>query len=312
MNFLKQLLALFLARPSELIGRTYRHLKTRWIIARYHQRVPVSDLCAEKIAPVQQLRLLIVITHVVSPADSSDAIKSKIKLERLVATINGALRSFAHLKLGIVINTYKEHHVLSQLPEHLSQNLTIEETHNGDPMLIEYAVPDIFLKHRQDYDYFMFIEDDIVILDPWFLNKIEKFNRVAEDPELLLLPHRYEMNEGKKFYIDLNWREEFKPFSWNRMATFEVDGVKFGECGNSHAAFYCLSLRQLELWERTGRLLKNKVVMVGPLESAATGCLCEAFTTYKPHPMNLNYLEVEHHDLKYSTMLIQSSTAFNG
>ena len=37
-------------------------------------------------------------------------------------------------------------------------------------------------------------------------------------------------------------------------------------------------------------------------ESAATGCLAEAFRLYKPHVDNMTYLEVRHWDTKYSEL----------
>jgi len=58
----------------------------------------------------------------------------------------------------------------------------------------------------------------------------------------------------------------------------------------------------MKQWIKSARLFKNQVVNVGPLESAATFCILECFSIYKPHASNLNYFEVRHYDSKYSKL----------
>jgi len=289
-------------RPAALLKLLLRSFRTRWGIGLLHQRESVIGFCAEPPGPdAPRPRLLAVVTHVVSREQA--AAVDGIKRERLVRTLESLLAGFAHCDLKIVINTAPGRHLADSLPDSLRRRVEIVEQSDCDPMFVEFLAPDLFLRHRDDFDWFLFLEDDILLRDSWALDKLAFFNRATGDPSLLLTPHRFEMLDGEKVYFDLNWNEGQKDFRWNRFATFETGGVKFGECANPHGACFCLNRAQLDLWEKSGRHWKNRVVIVGPLESAATGCLFEAFTLYKPHPDNLRFFEVEHFDTKYSRML---------
>ena len=107
------------------------------------------------------------------------------------------------------------------------------------------------------------------------------------------------MYQATKRYIDLTIAQQL---SWNQLSSVKIEGVKFAEFSNPHSAFYCLSKKQMKHWIKSGRVFKNQVVKVWPLESAATFCLWECFSIYKPHPSNLNYFEVMDYDSKYSKL----------
>ena len=135
--------------------------------------------------------------------------------------------------------------------------------------------------------------------DSFTLEKLEKFNQQSGYENAILYPNRFEMYQGTKRYIDLTIQQ---PLLWNQLSSVEIEGVKFAEFNNPHSAFYCLSRQQMKQWIKSGRVFKNQIVNVGPLESAATFCLLECFSIYKPHPSNLNYFEVRHYDTKYSKL----------
>ncbi len=84
------------------------------------------------------------------------------------------------------------------------------------------------------------------------------------------------------------------------MTVLEVGGWKFAEFENPHSGFFALSQTQLRRWLATGRHWHGKISFVASRESAATGCLGEAFRLYKPHPANMRFFEVRHLDTKYS------------
>jgi hypothetical protein len=139
------------------------------------------------------------------------------------------------------------------------------------------------------------------------LGKLEKFNLQSGYEKAILYPHRFEMYQGTKRYIDLTIETQL---SWNQLSSVEIEGVKFAECSNPHSALYCLSRKQMKQWIKSGRVFKNQVVRVGPMESAATFCLLEGFSIYKPHPSNLNYFEVRHYDSKYSKLYPKTELAY--
>jgi hypothetical protein len=170
---------------------------------------------------------------------------------------------------------------------------------------VGFKAQDEMIQRIDQFDWFMSIEDDIVVHDSSFLDKIECFNRHSGEAKAVLLPHRYEMLEGVKTYIDLTYSEDLsKSFlRWNAASAITIGDMKFCEFVNPHAGIYCLSRAQLKIWIESGRSWYDKVVMVGPLESAITGCLLECFLLYKPHPYSQHFLEVQHWDTKYSSVL---------
>jgi len=137
------------------------------------------------------------------------------------------------------------------------------------------------------------------LYDAFVIEKLENFNRQSGYENAILYPNRFEMYQGTKRYIDLTIDPHL---SWNQLSTVEIEGVKFAEFSNPHSAFYCLSKKQMEEWIKSGRIFKNKVLKVRHLESAATFCIWECFSIYKPPLSNLNYFEVRHYDSKYSKL----------
>jgi len=107
---------------------------------------------------------------------------------------------------------------------------------------------------------------------------------------------------GRKHYIDLESRQSPEIGHSNRLTVIEIGGWKFAEFENPHSGWYCLSQDQLRRWLATGRRWYGKISLVAPRESAATGCLAEAFRIYKPHVDNMTYLEVRHWDTKYAEL----------
>lgn len=265
----------------------------------YQRREVIKFLADPRIKP-ERPKVIIAIAHITSPQESEDPQgKGAAKVERLARTIDGLLTSFAHCDLTLLVHSLPGRHVADGLPAYQRDFIQLVEKPDWDPMYIGYRVQDDLVSRVNDYDWFIFIEDDIVISDSYFLEKVAAFNRASCDKKTLLFPNRYEMYEGKKSYIDLTIDDEV---AWDRISIIESDGAKLAECSNPHSAIYCLTQEQMRYWIKSGRTWKNESIMVGPLESAATFCLMECFSIYKPHPQNLNYFEVRHYDTKYSKL----------
>lgn len=259
------------------------------------------SIFSENIGQINLSKVLIVITHVVSEDEFKCNIVGKAKIERLSKTIAGIQSSFAHCHTKIFINTIANRDVVEFLPEHQRNIIEVRQQNVEDPMFVEFKAQDLFIEFIDEYDYFLFLEDDIVIHDSCILDKIDVFNKYSPDKTAILFPHRYEMFNGVKFYIDMGEINGEKA-KFNKLSSFKIGEIEFAECHNPHSAFYCLSKEQMKIWELSGRNWYNIVSACGKLESAATFCLFEAFTLYKPHPRNINFLEVEHGDDKYSKM----------
>lgn len=248
--------------------------------------------------------VLAILPHIVSLEEATDPCKALAKIEKLRNAIDGLLTSFAHCELTIMISTLPGRHIVNHLPDYQKNCIQLLQEPDCDPMYVGFRVQDEFVKRVEDFDWFLFIEDDIVVHDSLILEKLERFNQYCGRPDAVLLPNRYEMWEGKKNYIDLTIDVRI---AWNRLSLIEIEGMKYAECTNPHSAFYCLSQAQMKTWIQSGQSWKYQDVMVGPLESAATFCLLECFSLYKPHPANLHFLEVRHYDTKYSKLLPEPS-----
>ena len=267
-------------------------LKQR-IIRREHTFRALPALGREPEGGADAPRLLIVVTHVAGKASHHTFSKH----EKLAAVLSGVRQSFAHLRYEIVVNTLPGKHVVGELPADLTAGLTIHAEADPDPMLIEFRVQDLFAARREEFDYFLFLEDDIVVHDTLYLDKFQLFNRFTRDPKYLLMPNRYEITGAAKVYIDQN--------RYSKLAHLDMDGVQLSECANIHSASYLLSRAQLDLWLASGRQLYRQISYIGPLESAASGCLMEVFRVYKPAPPNLRFLEVRHYDNCYAGVAVE-------
>jgi hypothetical protein len=249
--------------------------------------------------PTQRSKMLAVIPHITSEDEASSSRQAAAKVDKLKNTIDGLLTSFAHCELTIVISTLPHRHITAYLPEYQQRCIEVLEAPDCNPMYVGFRAQDELIKRLHEFDWFLFVEDDIVIHDSFCLEKLEKFNQQCGYDNAVLLPNRYEMWEGTKNYIDLTIDSEV---GWNKLSEIQIEGIKYAECTNPHSALYCLSKSQLNHWVKSGRKWKYQDVMVGPLESAATFCLLECFRLYKPHPANLHFWEVKHYDTKYSKL----------
>jgi hypothetical protein len=264
----------------------------------HRRREVILALAEPAIGARPRTKLCVAIANVVPEEDACDPVLAAPKIERMRQTVDGILMSFADCELTILASSLPNRSIVRFLPEYQQSRIELIEGPACDPMFVEFRMQDELIARIDDHDWFLFIEDDIVIHDAAFLRKMQEFHRIA-GPRDVLMPHRYEYVDGVKRYIDLAISDVQ---AWNRVSALNIGGIRFSEFINPHAALYFLSRDHLRLWERSGRTYKNRVVHVGPLESAATYCLYECFNLYKPHPSNLTYLEVRHWDKKYSEL----------
>jgi hypothetical protein len=268
-------------------------LRARLRIAAFAQRVQVAHRFPEPAREPARPRVLVAITHVTDLERSTD--EGVARLER---TLESLLEAFSEASLEIVLNTLPGRHVAESLPGYQRERLTVRERPQADPMFAGFEAQDVFASRVAEFDWFLYLEDDILVQDTLLLDKLAYFNAGAP-PDALLLPHRYELWRGRKTYIDLvskatpEWR-------WSRLTPITVGGWRFVEFDNPHSGCYCLSRAQLGSWLESGRRWYGRVSYVAPRESAATGCLAEVFRLYKPHPDTKGFLEVRHQGTKYA------------
>lgn len=274
----------------------------------YQRREVIKAVRERQIIEKKVPKVIVTIPHITSVEEAQDRDKAQAKIDKLKTTIDGLIASFAHCQLTIVIKTVAGRQITAYLPTYQIDCIQVQEEVDIDPMFIGFRCQDELIKRVDDFDWFIFLEDDIIVQDSFLLEKLERFNTKAGLERDVLLPNRYELWEATKRYIDLTID---LGMAWSKLSTLEVDGVKFAECINPHSGFFCLSQLQIKRWIESGREWKDQDLgFGGPRECSATMSLLECFSLYKPHPVNLNFLEVRHYDTKYSQLYPEQSPEY--
>ncbi|NJP12015.1 MAG: calcium-binding protein [Leptolyngbyaceae cyanobacterium RU_5_1] len=210
-----------------------------------------------------------------------------------------ANQSQAH-DLDIVICTTQDHHLLDQLslPYHFYRHHPTQ----AEPLLLGFECQAVLQDCLGQYDYYCFLEDDLILHDPWFFVKLAWFTQQAGDLSLLQ-PNRYEVSTHAltcKTYIDGDLaarvtapfqKVEEKPQIQGRIMG---QPITLQRTLNPHSGCYFLNANQMAHWASQPDFLNRDVSFVSPLESAATLGIMKTFRVYKPVPGQASFLEIQH------------------
>lgn len=204
--------------------------------------------------------------------------------------------------IDIVICTTDNKHLL----EHLNVSNNFYSHHQStleNPKHLGFECQRVLKENLGKYDYYCFLEDDLIIQDSLFFEKLNWFNKGTESINLLQ-PNRYEVsNRGKflKAYVDGNITpgatknyhniEEFSHLHSNILGQNFV----FQRPLNPHSGCYFLTQEQMEYWASQPHFLDEDVSFISPLESSATLGIMKTFRVYKPSAQNANFLEIQHY-----------------
>lgn len=215
--------------------------------------------------------------------------------------------------LDIAICTTGQSHLLDLLG--LPEGFFHRQPVNSDPMLLGFGCQQALKANLGRYDYYCYMEDDLLLQDPLFLRKLIWFNELFGD-ETVLLPHRYEVDEGQpvhKLYIDGPVREDFTARWQNindrRTLQTEAFGAKlsFERWPNPHSGCFFLNARQMEKWASSPSFGDLDTSFAGPLESAATLGIMKNFRIYKPAFDCAGFFEVRHLHNRYLGEALKTS-----
>jgi hypothetical protein len=202
--------------------------------------------------------------------------------------------------LDVVVCTTGPRHLLDRLP--LGRGYFMHHPTEAEPKLLGFECHAILRDRLGAYDYYCFLEDDLLIRDPWLFVKLRWFSRLFGD-EALLMPNRYELARDRivhKAYVDGPLRPDvtarFQDIGDNPSLDAEPFGqrVVFRRPLNPHSGAFFLNARQMEVWAAKPYFLDRDTSFVGPLESAATLGVMKTFRIYKPAPETGAFLEIEH------------------
>jgi hypothetical protein len=207
---------------------------------------------------------------------------------------------FAAAKLDVIVCTTRGQHLLSRLP--LDRDAFRHHPTDVEPPLLGFQCHAALYERLGDYDYYCYLEDDLIIRDPWLFAKQGWFQRQV-GPAAVLLPNRYEVARGGvawKAYLDGDLPAEVTAPFQNIAEAPELKGsclgleVTFRRQSNPHSGCFFLTDEQMRAWGRRRDFLDRDTRFIGPLESAATLGLMRAFRIYKPAPEVASFLEIEH------------------
>jgi hypothetical protein len=202
--------------------------------------------------------------------------------------------------LDLVICTTKDRHLLKRLPP-LPHAYQHRET-DAEPLLLGFECHAVLQASLGQYDYYCYLEDDLILRDPWLFAKLAWFNRHLGN-ERLLQPNRYEAGAHplvSKAYIDGDQRPRttarYQTPGKSRRLISSVLGVRvfFRRALNPHSGCFFLNAAQMQHWANQPHFLDRDTGYVGPLESAATLGILRTFEVCKPLPQNASFLEIEH------------------
>lgn len=172
----------------------------------------------------------------------------------------------------------------------------------AEPALLGFECQQVFRESLGEFDYYCYLEDDLLLNDPWFFFKLAWFSRLA-GAECLLQPNRFEMSSrvaGRKVYIDgylqLGSYSHFRDLRSLPEITAQVldEPVIFRPARNPHSGCYFLNATQMAFWASQPYFFDRDTSFVGPLESAATLGILRAFKIYKPAREHAGFLEIQH------------------
>jgi len=273
------------------------------------------------------MKLLFTVPHFYKPLDgieysaSSSSAQSRIDaLNKLILALHqqfGSLQYALNYETGkpfqileaprheiaIKICTTGDCHLLNQLS--IPKNLYTHSPTSAEDLMLGFECHRILQGDLGQYDYYCFMEDDLIIQDSYFFEKLKAFNRLF-GPENLLQPNRYEVSAGPPFIkvrldgaIPMTASQPFQDISQQRTLQLPFAGslIKFQRAVNPHAGCFFLTHEQMQYWVRQPYFLDKDVSFVGRHEgptNAATLGIMKTFRVYKPVADSMNFLEIQH------------------
>jgi hypothetical protein len=172
----------------------------------------------------------------------------------------------------------------------------------GDPLTLGFECHRLLREARGRYDYYCYLEDDIVIVDSLFFHKRRVFDH-RFGPDALLQPNRYEVRPDgavQKLYVDYHLTP-VRTSSYQNVAEqprlempFLDETIAFERTSYPSAGSFFLSSEQLAAWVAAPAFLDSDVSYLSPLDSAATLSIMKTFRIYKPVLEQAWFLEVLH------------------
>ena len=207
------------------------------------------------------------------------------------------------LDFDIVVCTTGESHLLNEMG--CPPSMYTHERTSADPKFLGWECHRVLAERLGRYDYYCYLEDDIVIEDPFFFAKLALFNeRFAGEPVgPLLQPQRYESSiaadRGRKQLV----QRIYMDYELQAEAVYEGEPLIIEQLGISftleptrhpHSGCFFLSEPQMRQVSRHPLFLDRETIWITPLDTAATLVVAKALRIYKPAGDSMPFLSVRH------------------
>lgn len=213
-----------------------------------------------------------------------------------------ANQAFRH-SIDIKVITDGSNHLLDQLPPSYANCIEHISTSPIGPRYLGFEAQKILASHLpHQYDYYAYMEDDLIIHDPCFFDKIRWFSDLMGSHSLVL-PQRFELTPNphlvNRFYIDGPISEtDLRPLIPTpgpvRLVQWTGAEIAFEPPLNPHSGCFFLSHEQLSLWVQHPCWQDADVSFISPLESASTLGIAKVFSLFKPCFTHAGWLEIQH------------------
>ena len=178
--------------------------------------------------------------------------------------------------------------------------ITLHQLNLEDPKRLPHAVRDFLIVDDAAgrADLSLYLEDDLVIQDPFFFDKIFWFLKMTRH-SYAVMPHRFECTGDllhPRLFVDgpidpVEFPQHHQPCEQTAVATFHGQSVKFDVATNPHSGSFSMSATQRALIANAG---VDDCGFVGPLETVATWTVLKHFPVLKPSWPHRDFLVVEH------------------
>jgi hypothetical protein len=210
--------------------------------------------------------------------------------------------------IEVIICTTGDHHLVHELElsgdsyRHVPVDVT-------NPLYLGFACYPLFKQAFGHYDWYCFLEDDVIISDPFFFLKLKTFYSTVQDTSYLLQPNRFELDKSctsKRYtdgpFEDARVMEKFRlPNSRPQIdLPFLGTTLRMLPAENAHSGCFFLTKTHLQhLLKQPWYGKQDAGIYAGPLESAATLFIVTIFHVFKPAPECASFLEVFHSHQRY-------------
>jgi hypothetical protein len=216
--------------------------------------------------------------------------------------------------LDIVIVTARDHNVLDWIG--IDPPTIKVEYFDGDPLMLGFEAQRLMRERAGAYDIYGYMEDDLIVTDPAFLEKIAWFADKFGDTALLL-PRRYELSSTgamAKVAFSPQLSKSQREFLYRNSpppvlsAQWNGRNQSFGIPMNPHSGCYFITAAQLDKWLRSDVFYDRDASWIDPLVSAATYAPGKLFNIYQPTEPNPWFLEIEHFGVRYAAQALSATT----